>query len=233
MSERYWAVMPAAGAGSRMGAEVPKQYLSVNGVWVIDHTLQRLLSHPQLEAVYLALAVQDAWWPKSRFALDQRVVRVAGGRERCYSVLNALELLSETADEHDWVLVHDAARPCLRHADLDLLINSLRDDPVGGLLGVPVHDTMKQVDGSTRVLASVPRERLWHAYTPQMFRLGKLRRALSEALQQGLLVTDDASAMELQGQQPKMIQGHADNIKITRPADLALAEFFLAAQSTS
>lgn len=233
MSERFWAVVPAAGAGRRMGSEIPKQYLSLLGRRVIEHSLQRLLSHPRIEAVYLALSAEDEWWPTTSFAADQRVVRAAGGRERCHSVLNALELLAETADEHDWILVHDAARPCLRHADLDQLIDTLRNDPVGGLLGVPVHDTMKQVDGLARVEATVSRDRLWHAYTPQMFRLGMLHSALAEALQQGRLVTDDASAMELQGYQPRMVQGHADNIKITRPADLPLAEFYLNEQLTA
>ncbi len=233
MSERFWVVVPAAGAGSRMGSDLPKQYLPLNGRRVIEHTLQRLLSHPRLEAVYVALSPQDAWWPMTAFAADQRVVRTAGGAERCHSVWNALEQLSATADEEDWVLVHDAARPCLRHADLDLLLSTLQNDPVGGLLGVPVHDTMKQVDESARVETTVPRDRLWHAYTPQMFRLGLLRQALSAVLRHGLLVTDDASAMELQGHQPKMVQGHADNIKITRPADLALAEFYLNLQSTA
>ncbi len=233
MSDRFWAVVPAAGAGKRMGSDVPKQYLTLNGRQIIEHALHRLLSHPKVEAVYVALSLGDEWWPMSSFAGDHRVVCALGGAERCHSVLNALKLLSNRADDRDWVLVHDAARPCLRYADLDQLINTLQDDSVGGLLGVPVHDTMKQVDESSRVEATVPRERLWHAYTPQMFRLGLLRRALTEALQQKLLVTDDASAMEQMGYQPKMIQGHADNIKITRPSDLALAEYFLNSQSAT
>ncbi|MDJ0806712.1 MAG: 2-C-methyl-D-erythritol 4-phosphate cytidylyltransferase [Gammaproteobacteria bacterium] len=233
MSERYWAVVPAAGAGRRMGGDIPKQYLPLYGQRVIEHSLHRLLKHPRIEAVYLALSADDDWWPTTSLASDSRIVLAAGGEERCHSVLNALQLLSKTAAASDWVLVHDAARPCLRGADLDRLIEGLREDPVGGLLGVPVHDTMKQTDDTEHVRATIPRDRLWHAYTPQMFRLGMLRQALVEALQRGLLVTDDASAMELQGYRPRMIQGHADNIKITRPADLPLADFYLTAQSTA
>ncbi len=231
MSDRFWAVVPAAGAGKRMGSEVPKQYLKLNDRRVIEHSLQRLLDHPRIEAVYLALSTGDEWWPTTEYAGHPRVVTTPGGEERCHSVLNTLDALSDPADARDWVLVHDAARPCLRPADLDRLIDQLSADAVGGLLGVPVHDTMKRVDGAERITATVPREGLWHAYTPQMFRLGMLRAALTEALARGRLVTDDASAMELAGHRPRLVQGHADNIKITRPEDLALAAFYLDMQS--
>lgn len=215
-----------------MASEIPKQYLPLHGRRVIEHSLDRLLSHPRVEAVYVALSPNDDWWVSTMHANASRVIRVDGGAERCHSVLNALDLLCQHADPQDWVLVHDAARPCLRREDLERLIDCLEQDPVGGLLGVPVHDTMKRVDEkSGRVAATLPRDRLWHAYTPQMFRLGALRAALQDALKQGLLVTDDASAMELAGYPPKMVQGHSDNIKITRPADLALAEFYLARQA--
>ncbi len=231
MSRRFWAVVPAAGAGKRMASEVPKQYLPLHGQRVIEHTLDRLLSEPRIEAVYVALSPNDAWWVSTVHANTPRVIRINGGAERCHSVLNALDLLQHKADPQDWVLVHDAARPCLSREDLERLICMLENDPVGGLLGVPVHDTMKRVDESGRVETSVPRDRLWHAYTPQMFRLEALGAALRAALEQGLLVTDDASAMELAGYQPTMVEGDSDNIKITRPADLALAEFYLARQS--
>lgn len=214
-----------------MGGDLPKQYMALDGRRVIEHSLERLLSHPKIETVILALSREDEWWSSGSFSSDARLVLAPGGEERCHSVLNALELLADRADRKDWVLVHDAARPCLRREDLDLLIETLQGDPVGGLLGMPVHDTMKRVDSSGHVEITVPREGLWHAQTPQMFRFGILRQALAEALRQDLQVTDDASAMELLGYQPKMVQGHADNIKITRPADLALAEFYLRAQS--
>ncbi|MCF6283273.1 MAG: 2-C-methyl-D-erythritol 4-phosphate cytidylyltransferase [Candidatus Polarisedimenticolaceae bacterium] len=229
-SARYWAVVPAAGVGKRMASAIPKQYLPLAGVLVIEQTLQRLLSHPKIETVFVALSEQDGWWPDTSFADDARVMRVAGGAERCHSVLNALDALSVVAAEEDWVLVHDAARPCLRLTDLDRLINQTSSHAVGGLLGIPVRDTMKRSDRSAQVTGTVPREQLWHAFTPQMFRLGPLRSALKQALDNGELVTDEASAMELAGLRPLMVEGHADNIKITRPEDLALAAFFLQQQ---
>jgi len=227
MSERYWAVVPAAGVGRRMGGERPKQYLDLLGRSVLDHSLGRLLEHPRIEAVYLALAEEDAYWPGSAFAGDPRVIRVAGGAERCHSVLNALGRLREVADDGDWVLVHDAARPCLTRQDLEGLIRSLEGHPVGGLLGVPLQDTLKRVVDSGEVVETLPRSELWQAYTPQMFRLGLLAEALERALARGLLVTDDASAVELSGHRPLMVEGQAGNLKITRPADLHLAAFYL------
>ncbi|MEJ2455958.1 MAG: 2-C-methyl-D-erythritol 4-phosphate cytidylyltransferase [Candidatus Thiodiazotropha sp.] len=227
MSERLWAVVPAAGVGRRMGGEVPKQYLELQGRRVIDHTLQRLLEHPLIEAAYVALSPLDDYWPQCDFATDPRVVRVDGGEERCHSVLNVLRALQPVAAPDDWVLVHDAARPCLSTADLDRLITTLDGHPVGGLLGVPVQDTLKRVTPDGEVDTTVSRSGLWQAYTPQMFRLGLLTDALAQVLQQGELVTDDASALELAGYSPLMVEGHAGNIKITRPADLALAAFYL------
>jgi 2-C-methyl-D-erythritol 4-phosphate cytidylyltransferase len=230
MSERFWAVVPAAGAGKRMASQIPKQYLPLAGRRVIEHTLARLLSHRAIEAAVVALSPADEWWPQTDYAGHARVITVDGGSERCHSVLNALEALQQRADGSDWVLVHDAARPCLHPGDLDSLINGLSDDPVGGLLGVPVHDTMKRVDSQGEVVKTVPRAGLWHAYTPQMFRLQTLHGALTGALAKGELVTDDASAMELAGYRPRLVQGRPDNIKITRPEDLPLAEFYLSRQ---
>lgn len=230
MSERCWAVVPAAGVGRRMGGEVPKQYLQLLGRPVIDHSLQTLLDHPSIGAVYVALSETDGYWPKSRHADDPRVIRVTGGEQRCHSVLNALNVLGETAAEEDWVLVHDAARPCLSPADLDRLMQALNHHPVGGLLGVPVQDTLKRVAPTGEVLQTLPRSDLWQAYTPQMFRLGLLTEALNQALALGELVTDDASAMELAGHRLQMVEGHTGNLKITRPADLQLAAFYLSHQ---
>jgi 2-C-methyl-D-erythritol 4-phosphate cytidylyltransferase len=230
MSPAYWALVPAAGVGLRMGAQVPKQYLTLHGRSILDHSLDRLLDHPRIEGVYLALSPDDGWWPESGFFNDPRVTRVDGGRERCHSVLNALYALSGCAAADDWVLVHDAARPCLRRSDLERLIEQLSDHPAGGLLGRPVHDTMKRAGPDRRIEATVPREGLWHAYTPQMFRLGPLRQALERALAEGRLVTDEASAMELAGDRPLLVEGAGDNLKITRPEDLALAAFYLEQQ---
>jgi len=227
---RYWAVVPAAGVGRRMGGDIPKQYLSLNGRPVIEHTLETLLACPRLDGVYVAVSPGDGWWPELSVADNQRVVRVDGGAERCHSVLNVLQFMQSTSVAEDWVLVHDAARPCLRHEDLNALIDQLKDHPVGGMLGVPVRDTMKRTMEGNSVSETVARDGLWHAYTPQMFRLGILRQALEQAQAQGLAVTDDASAIELAGMIPLMVEGHDDNIKITRPDDLVLAEFYLQQQ---
>jgi 2-C-methyl-D-erythritol 4-phosphate cytidylyltransferase len=227
---RFWAVLPAAGAGRRVGGTIPKQYLDLGGRPLIEYALELFLEHPRIEGVVVALDPEDPHWQRTAFAGHGRVTRVRGGWERCHSVLNALEALAGAADESDWVLVHDAARPCLRREDLDRLLSVLAEHPVGGLLGVSVRDTMKQVVGASEVTRTVPREDLWHAFTPQMFRLGLLRRALRQAVAADQLVTDDASAMELMGLAPLMVEGHSDNIKVTRQDDFALARFYLQQQ---
>jgi 2-C-methyl-D-erythritol 4-phosphate cytidylyltransferase len=213
-----------------MASAIPKQYLPLSGRRVIEHSIQRLLSHSAIQAVYVVLSRGDEWWPTTAYAGHARVITVMGGAERCHSVLNALQQLQQCAEPADWILVHDAARPCLHKDDLDRLIHTLAQDPIGGLLAAPLHDTMKQADAQGRVTATLPRERLWRAFTPQMFRLGQLSAALTAALQRGLLVTDDASAMELAGFAPRLLEGRTDNLKITRPEDLELAEFYLARQ---
>lgn len=226
------AVVPAAGAGRRMASDIPKQYLPLAGKTVIEHTLDALLYCPRIESIVVAVAPDDADWPAIASHYRKRPVEsVNGGDERCHSVLNALDSLARTAQDGDWVLVHDAARPCLRAGDIVTLIDTLADDDTGGLLGVPVADTMKQVDAHGRIERTVVREGLWHALTPQMFRLAPLRAALRRSLSAGRLVTDEAAAMELAGHRPRMVQGHRDNIKITLPADLALAAFYLQARS--
>ncbi len=213
-----------------MGSPVPKQYLPLADRTVIDHTLDRLVNHPRVAGVFVAVSKDDSRWAETGFAAHPRIVRVQGGRERCHSVMNALQALMSRADGQDWVLVHDAARPCVRPEDLDRLIESLTDHPSGGLLGMPVRDTMKRADSDLAVRQTLSREGLWHAFTPQMFRLRSLHDALSDALRRGLRVTDDASAMELAGHRPLMVEGRGDNIKITRAEDLRLATFYLAQQ---
>lgn len=231
----YWAMTPAAGAGKRMGATIPKQYLPLVGCPVIAHALDALLSYPPVVGLVVAISPGDEWWPEvaAHIAMDKPLRVVAGGAERCHSVLNGLEALWGWAHPDDWVLVHDAARPCLTTSDLDRLLVELADDPVGGLLAVPVRDTLKEVDNAGRVTATVDRSRLWHALTPQMFRLGMLRDALRATLEAGWLVTDEAAAMEAAGFAPRLVEGRADNVKITRPEDLALAEFYLTRRSTA
>lgn len=226
---RCWALVPAAGSGSRMGSEVPKQYLQIDNRPVIEHTLDALYACDRIAGIVVVVADQDAHWATSAVRYTERVlIKATGGEARCHSVLNGLDRLLEQASADDWVLVHDAARPCLHLDDIDRLLDRLGDDAVGGLLGVPVADTMKQVDANERVSGTVAREGLWHALTPQMFRIGLLRSALQQALDAAMLVTDEASAMEFAGHRPRMVQGRRDNIKVTLPADLGLAAYYLA-----
>jgi len=226
-NQKFWAVIPAAGVGKRMQADRPKQYLQLHGRTVLEHTLSRFLDHSQISGVVVAVTEGDPYWQE--LALEHpKLLSAPGGEERCHSVLNALVALQKVADESDWVLVHDAARPCLRSEDIDHLLEELAVHPVGGLLGLPVADTMKRTGDDDTVIETVSRDNLWRALTPQMFRLGELYQALGGALQRNALVTDEASAMELAGKAPKMVEGHGDNIKITRPQDLTLAELYLA-----
>jgi 2-C-methyl-D-erythritol 4-phosphate cytidylyltransferase len=226
----YWAIIPAAGLGHRLGSPLPKQFLELGGRTVLERSLESIWSLPQLEGLVLVSHGHPALASILERYSEHNLIRAPGGAERCHSVLNGLVALTELAAEDDWVLVHDAARPCVRLHDLHLLINKLSAHPVGGLLGTPVRDTMKRTDEQGLVIATVERRHLWHALTPQMFRYGVLKAALERALEDGYEVTDEASAMEHAGYQPLMIEGHADNIKITQLEDLELAEFFLGLQ---
>lgn len=228
MSTRYWAVVPAAGVGRRMAADRPKQYLPLLGRSVIEHTLERLCAHPRIAGVVVAVAEGDRWWGAVRVRGACAPIVAAGGAQRCHSVLNALRALQRRAGEDDWVLVHDAVRPCLRADDVDRLIEAVGDDADGGLLAMPVRETVKRANGDGRVGATVSRESLWRAQTPQMFPLARLREALAGAIARGELVTDEAQAMELAGARPRLVEGHEDNIKITREEDMALAELIIA-----
>ena len=182
----FWVVIPAAGIGSRMRADRPKQYLQLAGRTILEHSLNCFLDHPQLKGLVLSLAVDDPWWPTLPGASDPRIQRADGGNERADSVLNGLlRLLELGAQQNDWVLVHDAARPNLARSDLDQLLGALASDPVGGLLAVPARDTLKRAGADGRVAETVDRSLIWQAYTPQMFRFAALHRALADALVAG------------------------------------------------
>lgn len=227
-SPRFWPILPAAGVGSRMQADRPKQYLPLQGRLLIDHTLQVMLSYPRFAQLVLVLSPDDPYWPSSDYAGDSRIIRAAGGAERCHSVLNGLAALDGLAAADDWVVVHDVARPCLRHSDLDNLLTCLADP--GAILASPVRDTMKRgrvENGQVVIDHTVGREQLWHALTPQVFRYAQLQQSLQTCLARGLTVTDEASALEQLGLSPRLVEGRADNIKVTRPEDLALASLFL------
>lgn len=225
------AVIPAAGAGRRFGAALPKQYLSLAGKAIQQHTLDRLTGMSELSRVVVAIAADDERARTLPYARPERLQFVTGGGERMDSVMAGLEALQAAgAGPDDWVLVHDVARPLLRPEDVRRLLAELADDPVGGLLANPVRDTMKRSDAGGRIGSTVCREQLWHALTPQMFRLGLLLRALRSARDEGVLVTDEAAAIERLGLQPRLVSGARDNLKITFPDDLPLAEALLLAQ---
>jgi 2-C-methyl-D-erythritol 4-phosphate cytidylyltransferase len=226
-----WAVIPAAGTGTRMRNQTPKQYLHLGDRIVIEHTLARFICHPEIQGIVVAIDVQDRMWPSLVIESPKPLVTVPGGPERAHSVLNALRHLDSTAQTRDWVLVHDAARPCLTDHDLNQLLMVLENDPVGGILATPVRDTLKHGDADNRVDATVDRMALWHALPPQMFRLGVLRDALEDAISGSEIINDEAVAVERAGLRPRLIKGRSDNIKITYPEDLALAELILAMQS--
>jgi 2-C-methyl-D-erythritol 4-phosphate cytidylyltransferase len=232
-SLRFWLVVPAAGIGQRMQADLPKQYLTLNGRFVLDVTLERLLSCEDWAACVVPLHRDDRWWPASASAGDTRIEPCPGGAERADSVLAALEHLQGRATADDWVLVHDVARPCVHPDDVARLRSTLVDDSCGGLLAAPVSDTVKEVaPGSDQVLVTRDRRQLWRAFTPQMFRYGDLVAALQRGIdEQPGAITDESSAMELMGWRPRVVAGRTDNIKITVPEDLALAEFILARQA--
>lgn len=217
---RYFAIIPAAGTGLRMQADKPKQYLLLNGKPLLTHVVDAFTSHPAIEKVLVVLATDDVWWPTLSFAHPEKIITTIGGKERVHSVSLALSFLSDFAAENDWVLVHDAARPFIQRDDITRLISELRDDTVGGLLAVPAVDTIKKVDDENRVIATVSREKLWCAQTPQCFRYQLLCSAIENALSKNKIVTDESSAVELLGLKPKIVLGNARNKKITFPEDV-------------
>jgi 2-C-methyl-D-erythritol 4-phosphate cytidylyltransferase len=227
---RRWAVVPAAGRGERFGGRAPKQYERILGRPVLSWTLAALLAERSIARVVVALAAGDRRFGRLAESRDARVHACRGGAERCVSVANALESLASVARDEDWVLVHDAARPCLQASDLRALMDGVGRDPVGGLLAVPVGETLKLAGANGRVERTVSRDGLWRAMTPQMFRYGLLKRALALCIDRERSVTDEAAAIEALGLRPRLVRGHGDNVKITHPEDRGLAAAILAAR---
>ena len=223
-----WALVPAAGSGRRFGGEIPKQYLMAAGKPLIRHALDALLAHPEVAGVVVALAPDDPHWPGWTTLQGKPVLACVGGGERADSVLAALQALPADVAADALVLVHDAARPNLRVADIDALLAAARACGDGAILAAPVRDTLKRAGDDGGIDATEPRERLWRALTPQLFRRLQLARALEAAAAAGVDVTDEAMAMERQGARPLLVEGADDNFKITTPADLARFEFVLA-----
>jgi len=223
-----WFVIAAAGRATRYGGQVPKPYLRVAGKTLLEHSLRLFASLPGVAGGAVVLAAGDRRYERLPMALRRRAVAVAGGASRAESVFNGLQSLI-AAREDDWVLVHDAARPAVPRRDVEALMAGCRRDAVGGLLAIPVADTVKEADEGGRSIRTLSRERLWRAQTPQMFRLGRLAAAIAAALSAGIEPTDEAAAMERAGHRPKLVEGSALNVKVTRPADLALAAAALGA----
>lgn len=234
-----WVIVPAAGVGRRMGHDIPKQYLPLAGQCVLSNTLERLYAAWPSARQLLCLSSQDIYFTADMLPKGIGWQRIEGGAERADSVWAGLMALEGMAQPQDWVAVHDVARPCVRVSELKALAAELQDDPVGGLLAVPASDTMKRARGGTRQVAYTEnRVDLWHALTPQLFRYGVLVRAMREAYRHaeiqgcgiGDTITDEASAIEALGLSPRLVIGCRDNLKITHPEDLALAEQIIAAQ---
>jgi len=222
---RHYAIVPAAGSGARFGSEVPKQYLELGGKPLIYHAIDALCRCPRIEAVWVILSPGDGWWQAYDWtSLGPKLKALfCGGASRSETVVNGLAAIADVVADDDWVLVHDAARPCLSQQMLADLFDQLADDPVGGILAVPVADTLKRADGEQRVVATESRDGLWQAQTPQMFRY----RLLRESLAGKQALTDEAGAIEAAGFQPRLVRAEASNLKVTFPADLRLAELIL------
>ena len=225
MTSRFFGLVPAAGSGSRFGVAGPKQYSPLAGKTVLFHAIERLLAAPQVEVVFVVLATADGEFRKHDWAgFGERIAPLyCGGATRRESVLNGLVAAASAVDPNDWILVHDAARPCLGGAELARLIDGAGRDEVGGILAIPVSDTLKRSDDEGRIVETEPRDHLWQAQTPQMFRHGMLLKALRDAVH----VTDEAAAIEALGYRPKLVEGSTENLKITFASDLRVAEGIL------
>lgn len=230
---RHIALVPAAGSGSRFGAALPKQYTPLAGHPLLFHALAALARHPRIDRVAVVISADDEWFASHDFtAIAGRLdVLRCGGDTRAESVRNGLRALEAHVDAHDWILVHDAARPCLPAAVIDRLIDTLADDAIGGIAALPVADTLKRSDADSRIEATVPRAGLWAAQTPQMFRYGVLRDALERC--DLAVVTDEAGAVEALGHAPRLVEGDPANLKVTYARDIALATHLLQAMETS
>ena len=225
----FWCVVAAAGSGTRFGSGSPKQYATLAGKPMLAWTLERLVAHPRIAGVMVVHAADDAYWPHLSISRDPAVRETTGGASRADSVLAGLRALGDTVSAPDFVLVHDAARPCVPAADISRLVDL--GVPAGGaLLAAPLRDTLKRAEDGQRVAATEPRDARWRAFTPQLFRHGELVAALEAARAAGIDITDEAMAMERAGHRPLLVEGSERNIKITTRDDLALAEFLLRGQ---
>ncbi|MFP3029365.1 MAG: 2-C-methyl-D-erythritol 4-phosphate cytidylyltransferase [Arsenophonus sp.] len=225
------ALIPAAGIGSRMKADCPKQYLKVAGKTIIEHTIFAFLKQPRISKIIVSLNEYDIFFHQLAIAKNKKIKTVTGGYQRADSVLAGLNYLSDNLHlDSCWVLVHDADRPCLHQSDLDSIIHFIdsNQSSYGGILAAPVRDTMKRsVQGKIDISHTVERNELWHALTPQFFPLVLIKNCLTQALAQKAVITDEASALEYCGYHPQLLEGRVNNLKVTKQEDLMLAEFYL------
>ncbi|QCI16083.1 2-C-methyl-D-erythritol 4-phosphate cytidylyltransferase [Buchnera aphidicola] len=218
------AIVPAAGIGSRMQTNVPKQYIKIKNYTILEYTLKTLLLHPNIIRIIVSLHKKDSYFHQLSISSDFRIISVIGGEKRINSVLSGLIIETDA----DWVIIHDAVRPCLTYEDLEKLISVIKKNPVGAILGKPVSDTIKYSNSSQKkILYTIHRKNLWHAFTPQLFRINLLRNCLKKIVSNNISITDEASALEYYGYHPLLIIGSCRNIKITWPEDLLLAKFYL------
>lgn len=224
---RCWGVIPAAGIGSRLAGSVPKQYLPLGSSTVLEHSLGALLACERIEAVVVALHPEDKQAAGMECFSRENVMQTAGGASRSESVLAGLRALGPVAASEDWVLVHDAARPCVRSSEISQLIGAVLGNGVGGILAEAIVDTVKLATEQGVVRQTLDRRNMWRAQTPQMFRFGQLQDALVAARELGETVSDEACAMELAGHSVQVVAGSARNFKITVAEDLQLAEFYV------
>lgn len=232
-TDAVWVVIPAAGVGKRMQSDIPKQYIKINNKTVIEHTLGCFKSHPAVAGIVVALHLEDPYWKSvsvNTSSIEIPIYTVEGGKERCDSVLQALDYLVtvEKLNLDHWVMVHDAARPCVSEKDINSLLSLRCNESIGGILATRVKDTMKRAKKDSHSISFTEnRNDLWHALTPQMFRLGELQGALQSAIEAQAEITDEASAMERINKYPELVEGSPHNIKITQPGDIELAGWFL------
>ena len=237
-NDGVWVVIPASGVGSRMQSTIPKQYLSVQGKTVLEHTVGRFFDIPEVVGIIVVVSELDSYWSavKNNLASNfknktARLYSTQGGSERSESVLNGLAFLSDvlSVKSEQWVMVHDAARPCVNVMDVMTLLKEVRSNPDadGGILATPVKDTLKRARADGIVLETQARESLWQALTPQLFQLGALVESIQIAMKAGIAITDEASAMEFNHKQVQLVEGSSDNIKLTTPSDLKIIDFLL------
>ena len=225
---KIWALIPAAGIGTRMKSELPKQYLEIDGKTILEHSLSKFLEHPSIDKVVVALHPKDNHWAKIKIANHSKIITVEGGATRAESVLNGLKAIQQQHQQEDWVMVHDAARPCLDAGSIDALIQAGNESKHGAILAIPSVDTVKLANANQTIDKTLNREQIWLAQTPQYFPVQTLADAIETGLEQGLAITDEASAIEAQGMHPALVIGTRKNIKVTEPEDMMLASVWLA-----